>query len=264
MEKKKRKKRIRILKSLVLVCAFVIAIGATFGMTMAYFGGSSNAQTGTMTLKTGVWVNATDISTSLETYVVPSQIVSPTCEVKVKSSKYSDGVANTTSGSNALLRAKITLAQVVEDGEESTITLDELPAVFEVTVGEDTAYLTKHHTDGYYYLMENNLITLDEGTGKNETSLTTSETASELMYVINSSGGEVTLSYKLSIQIPVDLDNTFGGEQIELTITYDVIQADFYATSSTAVTKTVDNADDIFNLVKDANASYNAHKTPQS
>ena len=90
LERKKKRRKLRLIKSLVLVVAFVVAIGATFGITMAYFGGKSSTEKAEMVLKTGLWINSKDITgVSASQYVVPSQVINPKCQLSIKSSKSS-------------------------------------------------------------------------------------------------------------------------------------------------------------------------------
>ena len=113
--KKRKRKRNRLIKSLVLVVAFVIAIGATFGVTMAYFGGFSDPANYNMKLKTGLYVGTPSQETSeIYAYVVPSQVVSALCEFSVKSASSATATAGTDSdeGSNGLIRASISFTGV--------------------------------------------------------------------------------------------------------------------------------------------------------
>ena len=94
--KKRKRKRIRLIKSLVLVVAFVVAIGATFGVTMSYFGGKSKEVSYDMILKTGLYINTpTTEAVEATAYVVPSQVITTQCELSVKSSKAATDAAQT-------------------------------------------------------------------------------------------------------------------------------------------------------------------------
>lgn len=228
MEKKKlNKRKKRIISIAVVATAFVLCIMATFGITMAYFGGTSGAKEGTLTLKSAVWVNGSALS-SFTGYVLPSQTVSQACEVKVKSADTNTGTAVTGNGATkALLRATIAIT-----GSEALSTLSNSVTSFEVKIGTATAYLVKDTTTNNYYLMGKDTIG-----------------ASDEMYVIDTTSGEVTLTYTIKIVIPETIKNTdvSKGGTIKVTVQYSVIQADFYNTSTgAAIAKTVANAKTIF------------------
>lgn len=229
MDKKKKRRKIRLIKSLVLVVAFVVAIGATFGITMAYFGGTSTTEKAEMTLKTGLWVNAKDITTvSASQYVVPSQVINPTCEVSIKSSKEKGNAANTgESASKALLRALIVFTD--ETGSLSNTTS---AGYFEVKSGSThVGNFVKDGETNYYYFMPTSV---------------TSITGSETMQVIDTTAGEVTYKFTLNVAVPKELGNSAGGSKITLEVSYQVIQADFFNDAGAEITKTVTNAKEIF------------------
>lgn len=235
--KKRKRKRNRLIKSLVLVVAFVIAIGATFGATMAYFGGKSNTAKYDMQLKMGLYVGVPNVAAnSVAAYVVPSQVVNANCEFTVKSAKTAtDTAVSDDSASNGLIRASI-----VFDGLDASA-LGNGAVHFPVKLsGGATAVgnLVKHASDGYYYFV----------TG-------TSAGADDNMYVIESSTGEKKFNFELRVSIPNTLTNADAGKKITLTVTYEVIQADFYDTTS-KLDATVGNASAVFNAVKDTNANY--------
>lgn len=238
MEKKKlNKRKKRVISIAVIATAFVICIMATFGVTMAYFGGTSGAAKGEMTLKSAVWVNGSSL-TSFSGYVLPSQMKKQACTVKVKSAATSTGTAlKDASATSALLRATIT---ITTSGGASSI--DNSVASFPVSVAGTTAYLVKYSADdggdNNYYLMTANATTGN-------------------MYVVDTSKGEVTLTYTISIVIPSSIKNAdvAGGGKITVTVQYNVIQSDFYGGTETAQAKTIANAKAIFDAT-DSSASY--------
>ena len=227
--KKRKKKRIRLIKSLVLVLAFVVAIGATAGVTMSYFGGQSNPFGYDMILKTGLYLNTPTQETAEKSmYVVPSQVVTANCQFSVKSSKDSDDTANTgASASDGLIRAIITFGNAEISG--ATLTGSTSQAYFPVKLNGTVVGNFVKYSDNNYYLMPGTTI------GTNDT-----------MYIVKSSEGEKTFVFDLRVSVPKTLTNADGGKKVSLTVTYQVIQADFFEDSSTAVTKTVANAKKIF------------------
>ena len=233
MEKKKlNKRKKRVISIAVIATAFVICIMATFGVTMAYFGGTSGAAKGEMTLKSAVWVNGSAL-TSFSGYVLPSQLKTQACTVKVKSAATSTGAAlKDASATSALLRATIT---ITTSGGAASI--ENSIASFPVSVAGATAYLVKY-TDQNYYLMTANATTGN-------------------MYVVDTSKGEVTLTYTISIVIPDTIKNAdvAGGGKITVSVQYNVIQSDFYGGTATAQAKTIANAKTIFDATTDS-ASY--------
>ena len=244
---KRKRKRNNIIKTFVLVIAFVVAIGTTFGVTMAYFGGTSGTFTSTMTLKTGVYINApapTNISQSM--YVVPSQVIEAGCTVNVKSAKPNGDLSTGAAASKGLLRAKITFSA---GGTGATLTSGG-NTYFPVKIGSETTAScnlvpwTGEGGDGYYYLMKGTTINA------------TSSTEADWMKEIDTTAGIQTLNFTLKISIPSTLTNADGGTPITLTISYEVIQSDWYNDSTSAVYKNVSEASKIFNIVDDTNASY--------
>lgn len=227
---KRKRKRNRLIKSFVLVVAFVIAISATFGVTMAYFGGKSGTANYNMQLKMGLYVGIPTASTNTaSTYVVPSQVVTANCEFKVKSGDKSGNVVTGDSASDGLIRAKIEFTGI------TGVTLDNGTAnqvYFPVILDDDNDDVVANfvkYTDGYYYLI---------------TGTTISDSAS--MYVVDSSSGEKTFNFDLRVSVPKSLTNDNAGDTITLNVTYEVIQADFFKDSTTAQTKNVKNAAEVF------------------
>jgi len=245
MDKKKQKMRARLVKSLVLVVAFIATISATFGITMAYFGGSANSGEGKITLKTGIWINASKPTiVTASQYVVPSQVIEPECEVSVKSSKLKTDAANTgDTATKALLKATITIT----DGTGS-VASDAAAAYFVVkdssdnTVGHFVKDSTVTGSNVYYFMPET--VT---------SALTASDKESEsvLMQVVDTTNGEVTYSFKLKITIPSTLGNAAGGQEIKISVAYQAVQADFYDTNGNIFTKNVNNAEAIFGVTND-------------
>ena len=245
--KKRKRKRNRLIKSLVLVVAFVVAIGATFGATMAYFGGKSDTAKYNMQLKMGLYVGVpTAAANSATAYVVPSQIVKANCEFTVKSAKPLGTGSNPTdpgaavsdaTASDGLIRAKIVFSGI----DAGALGSGDGEAYFPVKLsGGDTAvaHFVKYATDNYYYLV----------TG-------TSATDASEMYVVKSSTGEKKFTFDLVVSIPNNLTNKDAGKKITLTVTYEVVQADFYDSSS-KLAANVKNAAEVFNAVKDNDAGY--------
>ena len=235
MDKKKQRRKIRLIKSLVLVVAFVVAIGATFGITMAYFGGKSNTSTGAITLKTGIWVNSKDITgISATSYVVPSQIVEPECVLTIKSSKdKADAAITTDQASKALLRAELVITDGTGSGTISSAATAAYFAVYDssnVQVGnfvKDTTDVTKN----YYYFLP---------------TATTTFADSATMQEIDTTDGELTYKFKIKIQIPSSLGNAAGGTKIDISVYYQAVQSDFYDANGDLIDKIVSNAKTIF------------------
>lgn len=235
MEKKKQRRKIRLIKSLVLVVAFVVAISATFGITMAYFGGKSNTAQGTITLKTGIWVNAKDPTTvGGVAYVVPSQPVESECVLTIKSSKLkTDEALKTDQASNALLKAEI----AITDGTGGNIATTAAASFFKVYASNGTTHVgnfvkdTDETSKNVYYFLP---------TG------TESYSATALMQPIDTTDGEVTYKFKIKITIPSNLGNAAGGTEVKVSVTYQAIQADFYDTDGKLIDKNITNAKTIF------------------
>ena len=245
--KKRKKKRIRLIKSLVLVLAFVVAIGATAGVTMSYFGGQSNPFGYDMILKTGLYLNTptqTEVQKSM--YVVPSQIVTANCQFSV-SSRSADGKTINTgdSASDGLVRAIITFGNTEISG--ATLTGSSKQAYFPVYMQSDTEKKTVvanfvKFTDGNYYLMTGNTI----GT-------------TDTMYIVDASAGEQKFTFDLRVAVPASLTNSDGGKKVTLSVVYQVVQSDFFnTTTGDQITQTPANAKLIFDdaTIKDKTQTY--------
>jgi len=230
-KKKKLRRRNNIIKSLVLVIAFVVAVSGTFGMTMAYFGGKSGSKTHEMILKTGLWIDSgSDVSGSaIKQYVVPSQVVKPTCEVTIKSSKNktgadSDPVTNshaTDRPSSGLLRVGIKFTS-----ENDEIKLSGGATSFKVynpddeQVGNFVLWGNKEGDEVLYYYFVPTAKTTLSAAGTDETN--------DLLQEVNTSQGAVTYKFQPQIAIPPQLGNGAGGQVVTLEIFYQVIQFELY------------------------------------
>jgi len=247
MDKKKQKKRKkRVISVAVIATAFLLCIMATFGVTMAYFGGKSNQDSATMTLKTALWVNSKGLSSFSGKYVSPSQALTQACEVSVKSSNQSTGTAVTgDAASDALLRATITwdLGGIAATGSSSA-------SSFDVTVGSTAAaaklmkWTSGTGADNNWYLVDKS---------------TTTMSGDATMYTIKCSSGAQTLKYNLTVTVPnsiknSDVSSSATSKTIKVTIQYSVVQADFYNSTTSAVAKTVTNAKAIFDATTDSAA----------
>ena len=254
--KKRKRKRNRLIKSLVLVVAFVIAIGATFGATMAYFGGTSGTSNYDMVLKMGLYVGVPEQTEGqIYAYVVPSQVVTASCEFTVKSAKTATGddsvAVSGVAASNGLIRAKIEFSGI------TGVTLDsgtDNQVYFPVklngtTIGNFVKRDTTDGTtaDGYYYLIKGTSFSGDDD----------SDDYDAEMYTVETSSGEQKFTFDLRVSIPKSLTNDNAGQEITLNVTYEVIQADFYD-SSKLLDKTVKNAYNVFtdSSLTDKNAGY--------
>lgn len=255
-KKKKLRRRNNIIKSLVLVIAFVVAVGGTFGMTMAYFGGKSTTQTQNMKLKAGIWIDSKELTTVEGTqFVVPSQIITPTCELTIKSSLTSGGTAVTGSSttdqpSKGLLRAGI---KFTAEATSTPITLSGGAASFEVKNGSGTKVgdfvkWGNANADGvvFYYFMPSGKTTLsDSGEGEND-----------VMQVVDTSNGAVTYRFEPKITIPPELGNTDGGKTITLQVFYQVIQSELYTSAGAPMTNNVKTISALMDAMLGTSAEY--------
>ncbi len=224
MDKNTKKRKKKIASIAVIAAAFVLCIMATFGVTMAYFGGSSAEKSGSLTLKSAVWVNSSEMA-SFSGTVVPSQKISQNCLVKVKSADASTGAALTNNrATNAVMRAQIELALPSGLGISDPTKGGSLDVKVGNTVVAKFMKDTTDTTNGYWYLMD-----------KSATAVTGN------LYEINTASGEVTLTYTLSITIPASIKNSDlkdGSNQITVSVKYTVIQSEIYDANGTAVAKT--------------------------
>lgn len=198
MKNKKNKKK--ILSIVALAASFVLCIGATFGITLAYFGGNASAKMTAITLKTGVTVGAAATATATNNLVVPGQPVTINCTATI--SPYSAGAA-----SNAvpgLLRAKFVTNPAEEGKTAMNVTATIGTAKVTTSAGQE-GYWVK---DGDYYYF------CTSASGKQLVSLTATE--------------EQTIAMTGSFTVPTTLDNTNGGETFSATVIFEVAQGELY------------------------------------
>ena len=187
---------------LTIATSLILCIVATFGVTLAFFGGNASANLSTITLKTGIEIGAAIESSVGSAKVVPGQPVKITA---------TGTVSATTQGTNpdannavdGVVRAKFNVGN--ELGE---VTID----------GNSTDFWTAGN-DGYYYL-----VTAENGT----TLRTVSKGTSVQIF------GDLIVSKNFT--------NADSGKSVAASVIFEVIQADIYKTDGTKETLTVSNA----------------------
>ena len=120
---------------LTIATSFILCIVATFGVTLAFFGGNASANLSTITLKTGIEIGAAIESSVGSAKVVPGQPVKITATGTVSATEL--GSADANNAVDGVVRAKFNVGN--ELGE---VTID----------GNSTDFWTDGN-DGYYYLV---------------------------------------------------------------------------------------------------------------
>lgn len=195
MKNKKNKKK--IISIVALAASFVLCIGATFGITLAYFGGSDKADLTAITLKTGVTVGAAASSTVSNNLVVPGQPVDITCTATINA--YSGEGATAANAVPGLLRAKFTTGGTAS--VTATISTAEV-----TTSGSQKGYWV-NGGDGYYYFC-------------------TTAAGKQLQPITATS--QQTVEMKGSFTVPTDFDNDDSGKTFTATVIFEVAQGELY------------------------------------
>ncbi len=199
MKNKRNKKK--VISIVALVASFVLCIGATFGITMAYFGGTDSKSLSNITLKTGIVIGASISADSSvqNSLVVPSQPVTVTATGSVTAA--TDNGASAVNAVKGLVRAKFSVAGEGTFASGFTVTTD----------GETDDW----YKDGDYYYLVSSGTTLKEVTA----------------------GGSVTISGKFTV--PSTLNNSNSGQAVSITVTFEVVQSELWDASGNKVEKTV-------------------------
>ena len=195
------------LSTMLTVLAFVICMGLTAGLTMAFFGNSSTG-TNTVTLKTGVKVGATATANNSNTLAVPGQPIDLEAEAVVEPYSTTGTVVP------ALLRLKFTIGGAMDitpnlNASES-FTVD-------TANGATTGYWVLH-TDGYYYLCAE----AAEATVAN----------TQLLKFTPKSDGTTKVTLTGDFVVPTSLGNEASGQALDVKARFEVIQAEIYADGS--------------------------------
>ncbi len=226
------KKKVKIF---AIVFALILCMGATFGITMAFFGGNSTAELANITLKTGVKVGASAVTNASNNLLVPGQPVTVTATAKV------EPYATTGTVVPALLRAKINLNG--DDAVKLTVSPES------VTVGSgsssQTGYWVENTEDGYFYLC---------------TSEAKSPVGTTQLLKFTPPAAGVNINLKGTFKVPFEYQNDSSGKAFTSKAIFEVAQGELYngGTLLTDVQMTIGNAtvQDAFTEVKYESQEY--------
>lgn len=212
MKNKKNKKK--ILSIVALAASFVLCIGATFGITLAYFGGNATASMTAITLKTGVTVGAAASATATNNLVVPGQPVTINCTATI--SPYSGTGATAANAVPGLLRAKFTT------GGTASVTAAIAATKVTTSVSNQEGYWVDGGDDYYYFC--------------------TSASGKQLVAITATAEQTVTMSG--SFTVPPEYDNDDSGKTFTATVIFEVAQGELWngSTQLQATDLTYDNA----------------------
>ena len=199
---------------LTIATSLILCIIATFSLTLAFFGGNSTASLGTITLKTGVKVGASVTATDNTTKVVPGQ------QIEINATGTVEPYSSEGTVTSALLRVKfevggtMTVTPVFDTAESITL---------KTADGDKTGYWV-NGGDGYYYLCS----TTANATVGNTTLLR--------FVPVNTTTDSAKTKAVLAgdFQVPTTLTNADSGKDLTVSATFEVIQGEIYAGTSSA------------------------------
>lgn len=205
-------------KYLITISSFAIilvaCVGATIGITMAYFGDVKNGSAD-ITLSAGITFDGTSgisVSAGDVEYAVPSQTVTVTTSLKI--------VKGTgTKATNAVLQVAPTFTATGLTG------------------------VTCDFTDGNKYAVTG-LTGAQLLASGNRLYLVKTDTTDLFEFEPTDSG--VTISFTIDVQIPSTIGNTAGGKSCSLSITAKVLQSTIYTDATNTVEKTITGFADYF------------------
>lgn len=208
-------------KYLVTIISFAVilvaCIGATIGITMAYFGDVKSG-TANITLGAGILINGESLTMTTDltdgTVAVPSQTVTVSTSIVVKKGtgdKATDAVLQIAPTFDA---GTTGITCNFNDGEKFAVT------------GVDGATLIAK--DNYLYLVDS------------------TNTANLKAFTPTADG--VTISFSIKIAIPESIDNDVAGGSIQLSLTAKALQSTIY-TNDGLVTLTTTNAATYFSAI---------------
>ena len=199
---------------LTIATSLILCIVATFGVTLAFFGGNSTASLGTITLKTGVKVGASVTATDNTTKVVPGQ------QIEINATGTVEPYSSEGTVTSALLRVKF------EVGGTMTVTpvFDTATGITLKTADGDKTGYWVNGGDGYYYLCS----TTANATVGNTTLLR--------FVPVNTTTDSAKTKAVLAgdFQVPTNFTNTDSGKHLLVSATFEVIQGEIYAGTSSA------------------------------
>ena len=202
---------------LTIAISLILCIVATFGVTLAFFGGNSTASLGTITLKTGVKVGASVTATDNTTKVVPGQ------QIEINATGTVEPYSSEGTVTSALLRVKF------EVGGTMTVTpvFDTAQSITLKTADGDKTGYWVNGGDGYYYLCSTTAnATVGNTTLLRFTPVNTTTDSAKTKAVL---AGD--------FQVPTTLTNADSGKDLTVSATFEVIQGEIYVgTSSTPLT----------------------------
>lgn len=230
-------------------CALIVCMVATFSITMAYFGGSSDSMNASLMIKNIVEVGKTaaQSSVSMDSYMIPGVNILPVCKVTVMSSvKDSSGKVDKNLITNALLRVKVSFS-----GDMATYLSDSGTDVYFDVYNTATASgltdsgniigrLLKDGTSGYWYLVSD----------KTATSLSAKSELKELKLTENVNAnnyGAVTLMFKMKFMVSSEFTNDSANKTAIATVTFEAVQSEYYDMNTGAkLPNTFEEAQKIF------------------
>lgn len=196
-------------KYIITIVSFAIilvaCIGATIGITMAYFG---DAKSGSASITLGASIEFDGTSgvavTAGSTTAVPSQTVNVTTTLKIKK------------GTGTVTKAVLQVVPTFTAGDTGVT----------CSFADDTEFAVTGVTDAVLVAKSNKLY------------LVKKTTKTDLQEITPTDGG-LTISFVVPVQIPSSIGNAAGGKACSLSMTAKVIQSTIYTDGTTAVAKTV-------------------------
>ncbi len=196
-------------KYIITIVSFAIilvaCIGATIGITMAYFG---DAKSGSANITLGASIEFDGTSgvavAAGSTTAVPSQTVNVTTTLKIKK------------GTGTVTKAVLQVVPTFTAGDTGVT----------CSFADDTEFAVTGVTDAVLVAKSNKLYLVNKTTKTNLQEITPTDTG-------------LTISFVVPVQIPSSIGNAAGGKACSLSMTAKVIQSTIYTNGTTAVAKTV-------------------------
>lgn len=218
-------------KYLITIICFAVVlvacIGATIGITLAFFGDAKKA-TANITLASSIEFDGSNgivMSTGLNNAaVVPSQLVTVTTTLTIK-----NGAKGTASP------AVLQLIPTFSAGSTGITCNFDSSTSFSAKVGSDSTGAK--------------LVVGTTASSGGSTCLYLVKSGSTNLYTFTPTSSGTTITFEIQIPIPNTITNSVGGEACTLNMTAKTVQATYYNGTTTAVTPTTSNYYDVFNAI---------------
>ena len=260
--KKNKKNRFNARFVLLLSCALILTVCVTFGLTLSYFGGSSDGYSAEFMLKAGIVikenvVGTTDKSVTFDSeYMVPGTTLNSTCLMTISSGE--DDVVNT--AVNGLVRVSFSIS-----GDMSGfLSIDDSNPIYVYMGTTSDDMIDDNKVGRIVKAPDNNYYIVDP--------LTTAINDTTLLYEVpcKTNNGIVNLVFSVPVIVNNTSTDALGNEseftnefvtvdssktkEATFTAKFEVIQSEYYSTSTTPDPKDYKHAKEVFDFSVNQNA----------